>query len=65
MFISGLFTSCALFIRLSFRGTISDIVTVFVSDFRVRVWGERKKQEKCSFSAKENVSEKSNTVHMF
>ena len=34
MFIIRLFTSCALLFRLSFRGTISDIVTAFVSDFR-------------------------------
>ena len=32
-FICWLFTSCALLFRLSFRSTISDIVTVFVSDF--------------------------------
>ena len=31
--ISRLFTSCALLFRLSFRGTISDIITAFVSDF--------------------------------
>ena len=33
MFISPLFISGALSFRHSFRGTISDIVTVFVSDF--------------------------------
>ena len=32
--ISRLFTSCALLFRLPFRGTIRDIVTVFVSNFR-------------------------------
>ena len=32
MFISRLSTSCALLFTLSFRGTISDIVTAFVSD---------------------------------
>ena len=30
---SRLFTSYGLLFRLSFRGTISDIVTAFVSDF--------------------------------
>ena len=34
IFISRLFTSCALLFRLPFRGTISDIVAAFVSDFR-------------------------------
>ena len=33
MFISQLFTSCVLSFRLSFRGTINSIVTVFASDF--------------------------------
>ena len=33
MFISRLLTSCALLFRLSFRGTISYIITAFVSDF--------------------------------
>ena len=33
MLISRLFTSCALLFRVFFRGTISDVVTVFVSDF--------------------------------
>ena len=34
MFIIWLFTACALLFRLSFRGTISDIVTPFFSDLR-------------------------------
>ena len=33
MFISRLLTSCALLFRLSFRGTISYIITAFVSNF--------------------------------
>ena len=34
IFISRLFSSCALLFGLSFRGTISDTVTAFVSNFR-------------------------------